>query len=535
MQLDPLVCALPDGGDAPDVADVPPVMCGPDGGPSMANDPLDDGMDQNCDGVDGELSQTVFVAESGVDSPGRGRDPSMPVRSLPFAIGLASGLTRPVILMQSGLYDSVRNDMGLQGESVRITASMTVIGRYVTGQWLRRDKTTPSAATEVRGPVAGIIVRASNVTLWGLNVVGRLAASVDGKSTYGVLAIDVQNLTLRELVVSPDPGAPGTDGLTGRAGSPGDRGGTAVGAGGAAGGRSCSGTTNGGGEGGYADDGSGSPSTAGANGEAAAPRTPARGGDAGVEASPRGDDGSPGVDGVAGANGDNGLLGFYTANGFAPDVGRNGQRGEPGTGGGGGGAGYSMMIVTGGGGGGGGGGGCGGEGSTGGQGGGGSFGVYVYGSSPATPSTVNVIDCTITASDGGRGGAGGGSGPDAGVPSGSMGGPGGAGAPSRGGSDAGVAEPRGGAGGAGGRGGAGGLGGPGLGGPSIGLVRVASATAAIMGNTRITAGLAGANGAGPLVTPLQQIASPQHMVIVASSPDGGVAADASPMIDASAD
>ncbi len=81
VQLDPLVCALPDGGDAPDVADVPPVMCGPDGGPSMANDPLDDGMDQNCDGVDGELSQTVFVAESGVDSPGRGRDPSMPVRS----------------------------------------------------------------------------------------------------------------------------------------------------------------------------------------------------------------------------------------------------------------------------------------------------------------------------------------------------------------------------------------------------------------------------------------------------------------------
>ncbi len=527
-----------DAGDVPvtgDVSDVPPVMCGADGGPSAAPDPLADVLDQNCDGVDGVASDTVFVSESGMDMPSAGLTPDAPVRSLPFALARAGERGRSVILMRVGVYDTVHGAGGADGTRVEIGRSVTIVGRYTGNQWIVRDGTAPSVDTEVRGPTAGVLVRAGRVTLIGLNVLGALAAATEGKSTYGVLAVDAPDLTLRDLVIRAGDGAPGTPGLAARAGADGRRGEDALSNGtGGRGGVSCASTTNAGGEGGNAGLAGGTAPTEGQPGEAPPGRAPSTGGPAGENFDTRGRDGAAGVDGTPGAVGRNGLLGYFSSAGFTPDRGLRGAVGEPGTGGGGGGGAFTTMTVTGGGGGGGGGGGCGGEPGTGGLGGGGSFGVYLYGT-----TTANLMNCAISAGQGGAGGAGGVGGGvpgDGGVPEASRGGLGGAGAFGRSTtSDAGVTENRGGAGGAGGRGGVGGGGGPGLGGPSIGVVRVAGARADIdaMTRSRINIGAVGTNGAGPITMPQTQYRSTEE-VLAESAPDAGSPVDAA-MTDASAD
>ncbi len=501
-----------------------PAMCPPDGGVTSAQDPPGDGIDQNCDGVDGVATDTVFVSESGTDSASAGATPSEAVRSLPFALRRARELGRSVILMQTGSYDSLHGPTGPM--IVMVDRPMTIVGRYLARQWIARDlSSVPKNDTTVSGPNVGVAIRASNVTLRGLTIEGRLLLAADGASVYGVFADEAVNLTLQDLVISAGDAAPGIDGRAGVVGADGRRGEDALSNGtGGRGGTSCNGT-NAGGEGGDAV--GGFDPDQGRPGEASLGRTPAAGGPAGDSFDTRGRDGTAGVDGAPGRTGRNGLLGFYTSDGFTSDWGLPGSSGDPGTGGGGGGGAYSTMLVVGGGGGGGGGGGCGGSPGSGGEGGGGSFGVFLYGG----VTTARLMTCAITTGRGGGSGAGGVSGGvpgDGGVPEASRGGLGGAGAFGRSTtSDAGVTENRGGSGGAGGRGGIGGGGGPGLGGPSIGVVQVAGATASIDATTRsrIVIGAVGANGAGLIEMPLAQY----HDLVVSlreSAPDAGVSADA---------
>jgi hypothetical protein len=539
----PLVCVRPDGGsdvpmgDVPVVVDVPPVRCGADGGVSTAPDPLLDGVDQNCDRVDGVAADTVFVSENGMDMPSAGGTPDAPVRSLPFALQRARELGRSTIYLQTGVYDTSTTVGGAVARFVEVDRSVTIVGRFTGQQWIARDANAAGGTdTVVRAPSAGMSVTASRVTLTGFSVVGKLPSMTAGASVYGIIAVNAPELTVRDVNVSADNASAGTDGRAGRAGAAGSPGGDglSMGMGGRAG-RSCVDTTNGGGEGGASGATTGTDPSNGSNGEASLGRTPAMGGPAGTMTMTRGSDGSPGVDGAPGRAGRNGSLGFFSASGFAPDEGVLGEAGDPGTGGGGGGGAYSTMATSGGAGGGGGGGGCGGEGGTGGQGGGGSFGVFLFG--PMT--NARFVNCVIAAGGGGRGGNGGlgnGAMSDGGVAEPSRGGMGGMGSFGRNpSSDAGVSEFRGGAGGAGGRGGIGGAGGPGLGGPSIGVVRVGGARAEIDALTRprISIGAVGANGAGPIEMPLTQFHETE-VVVEASAPDAGAPRDAA-MTDASVD
>lgn len=478
--------------------------CAPDSGITTAQDPPGDGIDTNCDHVDGVASDTVFVSESGADMTGAGATPDVPVRSLPYALRRAGELGRSVILLQKGLFDSAQ---GASPTLSQVDGSVTIIGRYTGSQWISRDTSVaPVSDTRISGPFVGIAVMAANVTLWGFSVEGQSSVGPDGVSVYGVVAFNSPNLTLRDLTIRANDGASGRDGRAARAGAVGFPGGDAVGGTGGVAGRACAGVNNAGGAGGDAGVSGGDDPTAGANGQAPPLRTAATGGPAGTSSAVVGLEGEIGIDGPSGRPGTNGGLGFYDANGFRPEGGASGEPGVPGGGGGGGGGAYSTMTTVGGGGGGGGGGGCGGDPGTGGGGGGGSFGVYLSGST----TIANLINCAITAGNGGRGGNGGtGDGfmSDAGVaPARAPGGEGGSGAPGRTAGGAGVPESRGGRGGRGGSGGVGGAGGPGLGGPSIGVVSVGGAIANVDDSTRarIVVGVVGPNGAGNIDRPLAQ-------------------------------
>jgi hypothetical protein len=202
--------------------------------------------------------------------------------------------------------------------------------------------------------------------------------------------------------------------------------------------------------------------------------------------------------GEAGSNGSNGAAGAPGAGGTSATVlagvswrgqgGREGIYGGPGNGGGGGGAGGGQdgyFVINGTGNGGGGGGGEGGRGGGGGLAGGGSFGIYLL------DSSLILEESSIGAGNGGAGGRGGNGG------SGGAGGVGGEGfyycTDEVG---------FGGRGGRGGNGGTGGGGGGGAGGPSVGILKLGTATAKLT-ETKVAFGTGGAAGVGGGGAPAQ--------------------------------
>jgi hypothetical protein len=530
---DPLRCELRDGGaDAPDAPDAPPPACVPDAGPTSASDPAGNGVDENCDGVDGVLTGVIFVSEGGADEAAAGTTPDAPVRSLPFALRRARETSRATILMQAGSYDSATSSGGAVPTLVAVDRTVTIAGRYVPvggrPQWVTRDASA-AGRTAVTAPNAGVAVLARDVRLIGLEVVGKPSMLGDGNSVYGLFAVNAPGLEVRDTTITAETAAQGNGGRAGMVGSDGAPGQDARTRGlGGLGGNAC-GTTNGGGEGGNAGvlDPVTSP-TPGQGGQTFAMRTTGMGGPAGSNAA-AGGTGGAGTDGADGRAGDPSGLGFWTRDGFQPGEGRSGEPGMPGTGGGGGGGGFTSATRAGGGGGGGGGGGCGGTPGSGGQGGGGSFGVYLYGAA----TTATFVNCSIAAGPGGRGGDGGAAGGrpagDGGALSGAAGGRGGMGSAGTGGPAVGAPETVGGPGGAGGRGGIGGAGGPGIGGPSVGIVRVAGAMSTLDAMTlgRVSFGAVGANGTGRIDTPPQQLAMPDFSPRDTTPDAGGARTDAS--------
>jgi len=155
----PLRCEVRrDGGDAGGDADAGEVgvdMLRPMCGDHVCDDP-GDGVDTNGDMVDGELSDTIFVAESGNDMA-TGILPDQPVRSLPAALALPAAMNRGTILMQVGLYDT-SGAGGVVARFVGVERTVRVIGRYTangaTPQWIARAPFGAAGETRITGPTA---------------------------------------------------------------------------------------------------------------------------------------------------------------------------------------------------------------------------------------------------------------------------------------------------------------------------------------------------------------------------------------------
>jgi hypothetical protein len=457
-----------------------------------------DGEDQNCDGIDGEIDNAIFVAVWGDD--GAAGSILSPVAGIQVGITKALAAGKRDVYVAAGLYPG----------------SVTLVpGAHVYGGFSNDFKSYQPALYDSRivgGPATEMSPGALNafdidgppdtVIFDGMTVQG-VDAEAASASTYAVyLSGCTDAVRLSDNRFIGGTGGPGVAGASGPSGAPGGDG--AAGAspvdtgtkncdpaqeapGGAGGVGSCGGVDISGGLGGaglcpvFEDEPQ--PLEAGAPGAGA---DAGAGGAAGWDTKvhhasckmcilPSGDifleglDGAPGGPGLSGQGGVgcSGTGGEVVGDLWVPGVAAAGGTAGAGSGGGGGGAGggvdsdankcSDIVSATGGGGG---AGGCGGDGGLGGANGGASFSIFVVGGAEATSAPV-LVDNLIEAGPGGPGGGGG---------NGGSGGPGGGGGP--GGAFSGLdlwCVYGGGHGGAGGGGGHGGGGGGGCGGPSYGI------------------------------------------------------------------
>jgi len=397
----------------------------------VTDEPDDAFIDANCDGVDGDVDEAIFVATTGIDSPICGTTQNDPCGTINYALSRVLA-PRDALYVQAGSYDEV----------VDLAEGVHIYGGY-DDAWLRQDRNVAGHAVFITGGLHPIenqfmTVRAeglgqptvlADLFLQGPNASGSTSAGT--RSSYVVFARNSDGLELRHVDLYAGNGAAGTTGAAGQGASQsqapdGSDGGNATGSatcstsrvagGSGAGNPSCSNTTGGsGGRGGKKDtncgvcgcvlcgncnatsgiSGGNGSQTQGANGQ---------GGNGGSPCNYAGS-GSTGRTGNYGTGGAGGTGWFVVADFWYADAGTAGLAGGSGGGGGGGGGSGGCdtgVDARGAGGGGGGAGGCGApSGGGAGTGGGGSFGIF------AVSSSISAIDCTIVRGDGGPGGRGG--------------------------------------------------------------------------------------------------------------------------------
>lgn len=433
-------------------------------------------VDSNCDGIDGDATNAVFVSPVGSDSnPGT---LFQPLLTLGAAVSAASS-QRKDVYAAAGTY----------AEELRVAAGVSVYGGY--GQFWQRSLSLPTritGAVNAGGDTEGAFaLDLTTPTTLQLLTLSPSTPTVAGASSYGLRGVRSPGLRLEHVTVVAAPGASGAAGAAGHPGAPGGDGTT---------GTNLFSPRNGGsspvghpgGDGGTPGYPAASSAADGAPGLLTSPDAFGRMGGPGGLA---GASGGTHTAGTRGYDGDSGVFQPMAdgAGGPAGNVmafsglwhGRAGHDALPGTdghgGGGGGGGGGDSAVHYPGAGGGGGGGGQGGGGGHGGSPGGGSFAIFLVDSAGAV-----VRDSTLTTQNGGAGGPGGG---------GAFGGSGGA--PGRGGAAGGSDASDGGDGGRGGAGGRGGDGGGGAGGPSAAVLGL---TPADTPDTVLSHGLGGTGGAG---------------------------------------
>ena len=516
-----------------------------------------DGIDQNCDGIDGYLDNAVFVAKSGSDS--NAGTATSPVASIARAQAIAIASSKTYLYVAGGVY------MG----TVDLVPGLQIFGGY-SPTWSVHDPVDfQSAIVGVDDGEVSAAVRCAGIDgdaitrLDGFLLIGPDAKAA-GASSYGVWSQACgPNVQITYCQIQAGDGAAGIPGAPGQNGAPGADG-TAGLAARDIGHDGCTeADTNPGGAGGAASASAGAGGAGGASvcpaydedtpppacpttpylqtplaaelGQAGTGGGPAADGGAGgasgadsyidsnkgvatacttkgscnlclVPVKPR--DGSDGVTGASGANGGAGpgcaaSLGSVSGGVWQPPTGGTGVSGQSGGGGGGGGAAGGVDVHDCAAssaqytdiGGSGGGGGSGGVGGTGGLGGGGGGGTFaVFLQATAGGDIPTVRGCSLSVGTGGAGATGGPAG------SGGPGGQGGKGGASGEGAQATFCTSQGGTGGAGGNAGHGGGGGGGCGGPAVHLVTVganpASALTASQVNQFKPGGQGGIGGYG---------------------------------------
>ncbi len=465
-------------------------------------------VDANCDGIDGELGNGIFVSPAGSDAAAGTR--AAPKRTLAAAVVALATTGKRDLYVAAGTYDEPLELLGLSG--------VNAAGQYHPTTWRRATANTTTVRT---GNPALKLDAVNNVLVQGFRFEGGDGTGAN-PSAYGGWVSESQGVRLEGLFVQAGRGANGGDGASGSTGAPGGAG--SFGASGCvAETRPFSGSIDpqlicaitegncnrpqGGGGGssacGYPGGAGGQPShfdfdimpvPQGSPGNPAPNGTGAAGTGVPHLTTPQPGTAYWGGDGASGAAGANGAAAAATAafnaSGYVLRNGANGALGGHGRGGGGGGGGaggqepiihpsLASCEAWGSAGGGGGGGGCGGSFGAGGIGGGGSIGLFLYNAN-VTATAVNVR--SGNGGNGGRGGDGGGGG---------TGGPGGG---SNYSSDQGDAT-RGGGGGRGGDGGRGGHGGGGAGGNVYGLVKNTGTTWTPVSGTSFMLGTPGQGGA----------------------------------------
>ncbi len=470
--------------------------------PAARDLPDDASTDENCDGLDGDLEEAVFVSHLG----GKDSNPGTmekPKQSLAAAVSEAAGSGRSQVLVASGVYD---------GE-LEVPGGVGVYGGYaLEGGWKRSFGKLPL----IRGgsqPVK-VLGGGGETRLQELQIMANDAPS-GGNSSVGIRLSKANGVTIRRVKIQTgrgSDGVQGTAGWDGVAGFSGKQGAKGCDSGSCVGGTDCSSAGPLGGGENFTEVPKGL--RCGGMGQAhgnklvkqasnlAFPWEPddrgehscyyrqvgggrgGKGGDRGAGSHKTGWAGEAGIQGVDGLGGAAAALARIGVAGLILQEASDGTSGTDGTGGGGGGKGRRKdeglfaCDSYGGEGGGGGEGGTAGLQGIGGRSAGSSVGILLY------QSSVKVELCEIVTAAGGNAGPGG---------AGGNGGLGGFGAPGGKGWDGSGA---GGAGGHGGRGGHGGGGGGGAGGYSLGIFHSCIDSSLTASNNKYTLGAAGKGGKG---------------------------------------
>ncbi len=179
-----------------------------------------DGVDQNCDGIDGDIALGIFVAKTGADgNPGT---IDLPVASVQVAIQLAAAKGKRDVYIAGGVYSG----------SIDLQAGISIYGGYGPGYALRDTVQYQSAivaiapdsgpswavrCTGIAGP--GQATRVSGLTLIGAN------AKAASESSYGLWSVSCDGrLQVEWCAISAGDGAPGLSGSSGQNGDAGPAG-----------------------------------------------------------------------------------------------------------------------------------------------------------------------------------------------------------------------------------------------------------------------------------------------------------------------
>jgi hypothetical protein len=175
-------------------------------------------LDVNCDGADGIVVQSFYVAPDGNDAAIG--SPTRPLRTLAVAVqrahdSIGTGTPRPHVFVASGTY----------AESLELLDGVFVHGGYrrdflaLDPDGFRVEIRAPSATSAPGG--AAVVIRGAGTTptlLEWVFVRGR-DATMDGAATFGIYAIDPgPGLTLRDLEVRAGAAGAGASGRRGTAG-----------------------------------------------------------------------------------------------------------------------------------------------------------------------------------------------------------------------------------------------------------------------------------------------------------------------------
>jgi hypothetical protein len=194
--------------------------------PVAGEDLAGDGVDSNCDGIDGDLNGAIFVAKNGDDNAPGSRDEPMLTISAALARAFTTG--KRDVYVATGVYS----------ESVVLIEGIGLFGGYAS-DFFRRDTVTfetaiigqdptsaaPGAVTAVGAGAAG----APEATILdGFTVFGANAANVAGANSYAIYLRNVgpQVQVRKNRIfggaggngIAGSPGVDGGDGPSGAAG-----------------------------------------------------------------------------------------------------------------------------------------------------------------------------------------------------------------------------------------------------------------------------------------------------------------------------
>ncbi|HYX91048.1 MAG TPA: hypothetical protein VE782_05770, partial [Myxococcaceae bacterium] len=181
--------------------------------PDAGDEPDDQFLDTNCDGIDGNGAESIFVARNGSGTNGT-RD--APVGTLRDALKLVQGSRRHILI--AGVLDYAED---LEIKNV----SASLHGGYVRGgagwlDWQRRDDVVTVRALNYPGHA----VRDAGECLMDrlrLRAQSGFAASPDSDGASVGLTVENANLVLRHVSIEADVGRSGEAGAPGDGGNPG--------------------------------------------------------------------------------------------------------------------------------------------------------------------------------------------------------------------------------------------------------------------------------------------------------------------------